>query len=631
MKRAAAVLLAVCLQAGPVSAQTVSVAPPAAAVPAGALPALSIAPSFGPLLLPSAPAGPALPAFPASRSLPTRIEAGAVPAAAFSAAAEAAARPLRSAAPGSPSRPRLPARIVRRALPSAAARARSAGLEFRAADVEAGRRLFDGAGLRADEPPPVPPAPRKTLPLGVHPVTIAHPEGFSPAAFLPPAPAAPPGPAPGRGERRSVLAFIAGLVTAQVGLEAWSAAWAKWVQTNYGIDRYSLLTMVSMGASLAAGFLGGLAADKLGLKRTYVGAVLLGAGSAAATLALFKLHALPFAALAALAAFRTFVGGVSRTAEQVIPVALYKGDAGRLEKFNSRSQFILEIAGIAVPYGIGSLLGAFGPLGTMSLLPLTAAAAAAVFAFFMKVPETRTAQARPAEAPPAPDPALLKIGSWGYPAFLVLNILLYSILAIGYGNLLFPGGSPADQAGAAGAAGKIVSFYSLGGLAAAALLTGVLPAAWRWLRARLGRPRPAEPPADPSAARRKELKSAFLWTCLGAAGLAGFIPFVFHSPLAASLGMIPFGLTNEMGQIKLVSLIQANVPQDKRGKVMGAVRTGSVLAATAGLFGFSQLLKRHPGGFFPYWVLLGALAGLALYYLWIGLRLRRLLARAPSA
>ncbi len=493
----------------------------------------------------------------------------------------------------------------------------AAAMQGREPEAEFGR-YFDEARLSASEPNFAFHSP--------HPVSIAHPEGFAPHLSLArPAPAAsrvaaeaPPAPS---GSTRSAAIFVGSLVVAQVGVEAWSAAWAKWVQVNYSVDRYSTLTMISMFTSLAAGYLGGLAADKLGVKRTYMAATFLGAASAAATLALFKMHMLPFAALTGLAAARGFLGNVGRTAEQTIPISIFKGDQGALERFNSISQVILETAGIAVPFFISSLLGALGPLGTMSLLPITALASLGAL-FFVAVPERQADASVPAAGTTAEadaDPALLRIGTLGYPAFVVLNILLYSILAIGYGNYVHPGSSTDEQALAAGVAGKIVSLYSLGGLVAGMILSGVLAAAWRKLR------RSPEPPAE-TTDRLRSLNSIVFWTRLGALGLLGFVPFLWTSPMLAAAGMIPFGLTNVMGQLKLVSLIQANVPSEKRGKVMGGVRTASTVAATAGLFAFGRLLKRYPASPVPFWALLAVLAALAAYCLWISRRLSRYIA-----
>ncbi|MCX5794150.1 MAG: MFS transporter [Elusimicrobia bacterium] len=437
-----------------------------------------------------------------------------------------------------------------------------------------------------------------------------------------PAPAADDTPKPEPGANRWATFFIVSLVVAQVGLEAFSASYGQWVKMSFGVDKLASLQTISLFASLAAGYIGGVAADKLGLKVTYIGASLLGAACTTAILMLFSWHMLPFAALAGLAAFRTVLGTMQRTAEQTIPISIFKGNKDSLEKFNSISQFILEFAGIGVPFAINSLLGVLGFAGTMWIFPVTVAAAMLIFGVFTKVPDYKPAQKKTA-APTAAerDPVMLKLASLAYPAFVLMNVLLYSILALGYGNYISPG----NDALAAGITGKIVSLYSFGGLLAAAFLSGIPQAAWAWLKKVLGKDTAAPRTADlePAAAKKADLKNLSLWVRLGALGLLGFVPFLFANPLWAFIAMVPFGITSVMAQLKTLSQVQANVPPEKKGKVMGGLRTAMTLAAAVGTFAFGQLFKFFPASTVPFMIMLGVLGGLAAFYLWIAARISR--------
>jgi hypothetical protein len=254
----------------------------------------------------------------------------------------------------------------------------------------------------------------------------------------------------------------------------------------------------------------------------------------------------------------------------------------------------------------------------MWIFPVAAVAAVLIFGPLVKVPEFKPAKPNPAQQTTSErDPVMLKLASLAYPAFALLNMLLYSILALGYGNFVHPGA----DALAAGVTGKVVSLYSFGGLLSAGILSGIPQAAWKWLKRVLGKgdTTSKEEPAPKSS----ELDSLSFWIRLGAVGLLGFIPFLFSNPLWVFIAMIPFGFTNVMAQLKLISQVQANVPPDKKGKIMGSLRTAMTLAAAIGTFGFGQLFKAFPTGTTPFVVLLGVLGAMAAFYLWIASRIKR--------
>lgn len=579
-------------------------------------------------------------AAPAALSLPGAAASAATKSAASSAQAVPGLPQIEGAASQGSSAVQLPAVSIGEAaqapaaLPEAKAEAAVEGFAASVSGRANGRKLgglarslFGWLKPRSAEVPAVPAVQAMSVGEGVdggHATLTAAPasddqaKDGSGSSQEPPAPPSNGG-GDGGGSKsvwRNAGLFIFGLVIAQVGVEAWSASWAKWVQVNYGLDAYSNLTMIGMVVSLAAGYAGGWAADKFGLKRTYIATTVLFAAAAAATLFLFKAGALTLPLLIGLAAFRTFVGGAGRTAEQTIPIAIFKDNKAALGRYNSVSQFILEFAGIGVPFMIGTLLGMFGSIGTMMILPITAALAAIVY-MFVKMGEVKK-EKKNLSGPAKPDPKLLRIGMMTYPALALINFLLYAIIAIGYGNFLHPGDSLMDQAAAAGVAGKIVSLYSVGGLIAAAMLSGIPGMVWGWLKKRFPKvnglaarfAKPGEEVDDHTA----QLRSTSKWLFGSALAMAAFIPMLWTSPLLAALAMIPFGVANVMSTLQLMTLVQQNAPQEKKGKIIGGLRTITTLASTAGLFGFSWLFKHYPASTMPFMVMLGVFAAIGVYY-----------------
>ena len=255
---------------------------------------------------------------------------------------------------------------------------------------------------------------------------------------------------------------------------------------------------------------------------------------------------LPFAGLIGLSSFRTFVGGAARTAEQTLPIAIFQKFPWLLEKYNALAHLTLEVAGIGVPFFINVLLSWLGFVGTMWIMPIATVAACVVFIFFMPVPEFSTApKAGAADTSATPkkesDSRLLKISSWAYPAYVLPNTLLYGIIANAYANHIFT-----SSVDAAGSAGKTVALYSVGGLIAAAILSGYIQPAWRWVRSKLGPAGPVAPtapiPLSPVEEKAQALNSLRFWSLMSIAGLVCFVPFIWTNPWLVYIAMVPFGV-----------------------------------------------------------------------------------------
>ncbi|MBI4423059.1 MAG: MFS transporter [Elusimicrobia bacterium] len=536
--------------------------------------------------------------------------------------AEPAALPEASApapAPASAAREPRAAPLVWFDPGSAAGEVRVAGRPTAiAAEVRALRRAFAPARADALEALGAAPGGRRSVGLRLAAAELQPEPRRAPALAGKPLPAggAPSRPRLGAAAR----AFILSLVVGQVGVQAWSATWARWVQGSYGAEHYSLTATISLFASLAAGYAGGWAADRWGLKGTYATSLLAVAGATAAILLLAKATLLPFAALAALAAAATFVLTAGATAAQTVPALLFQGDGRGLRRFNSVSQLAVQLVGVAVPSAIGAVLLHAGPLATMASLPAALLVSALLFLAWVPLKEggAKASRARAAAAAPvaaaARDPFLARVALSAYPAFLVLPLLLYNIVAIGYGNLLHPGAAAVDAAAAAGVAGRLVGFFSLGGLLAA-------------LRASAAGRRVE--PLPPGGSRERALRAAYRRTLLGMLGVAGALPLLGASPLWAALGMIPFGYTNMLAQLELLSLLQEHAPERKQGRWLGLAGTAATLAAAAGILAFGQAAQAWaaPAAFR---VLLAGVGLIAAYCGGVGVLLRRELARASA-
>lgn len=474
-----------------------------------------------------------------------------------------------------------------------------------------------------------------------------------------PAHAAPSVPAPAQSwlsrTKRDNPGFflLAGLTVVQVGVEAWGPTFGQTVKADYGIESYAMLITIAQVIRLGAGYVGGKVTDRIGEYKAYIVTLGVSALAAFAILQFWSMSMLPFAALAVLFSLRQLVDGMNSTSEQALASALYEGNEKGIQKFNADYKTLIEIVGIIVPLSLVFLTSWFGVAGTMSLLPLSAALAIGIFLLWLRTPKA-VAAASPAGAAPAAavvkphDPVLLKLGMWGYPAFLLVNGLLYLILAIAYGGALFPGATEAAKAAATAVTGNLVAAFSVGGLLGASLLSGSAQQLWgrvgpKILRGafapvdavfgalgrlgvaaeerllRLARMAPTGP-QDPQL----PLKKTALWVGLGAVGLLGLVPFMWSNPLVAYLGMVPLGITNTIGIIKMRSMVQANLPAQRRGELIGRMSTATNLALAAAVLGIGQLFTRFGGDpIAAFGVVLAAFALVAAYTLWIAHGVRR--------
>jgi hypothetical protein len=394
------------------------------------------------------------------------------------------------------------------------------------------------------------------------------------------------------------LILLSAQLIAQIGVEAWAAVWNKWVQINYGMDVFTMTTMAGMATGLVAGYAGGWVSDKIGDKRAAVFAWYGVAIVAAGTLWLAGEGMLGTPLLIGMLIGRLFVTGAGTTAEKTLPITVFKDHKGELGKYNSIAQTTLEIAGIFVPAGISILIGFFGMLGTMWIMPIAMGIGATFMLLLLKVAKTERGLRLLAGDPAAPretNPALLSLGRWLYPLLSMRNLLLYSVIAIGFGNALFPGVDKESVQLANGFAGQIVGLYSAGGLIAGLWLSGLVEKGWEWVRSKFPK-LPSMPVPDETEAG--EIRAASKWLVISAiAGAIAFVPMVLGvSPYIVLAGLVLVGLTDVVSTLQVLGIIQKNTPLERKGKVMGMVRTTVTLTGLIGFFGFSQLFKYFAAG-----------------------------------
>ena len=422
---------------------------------------------------------------------------------------------------------------------------------------------------------------------------------------------------------RSFFLFTAVLVLIQFGAELFSPVYGQWSKHYLGAEKFGAQQSIGSLISVFSGFVGGMAADKLGLKTAYVVLTALGAASVGAII-FFTGHATSAVLLISLYGARVFFVGAARTSEPLILAAICKGKQKLIQKYSSISQFILEWVGIIVPGCILSLQQFVGGAShAMALAALTALAAMLFFAGFTRVSEYRAKTQT--NIPPKPvdrDPALFKIVRVAYPAVGVINILLYTILALSFGNFVHPGSNDL----ALNVQGKIVAFFSAGGLLAGAWLSGIPQYAWSWLKRLFDKKSaPAQAASDPAKEKNRELKSLSFWVRMGALGLMGFGFFLMTNPLWAYGAMIILGITHVMASLKLNAHLQANMPSKGRGTILGVIRTAMFAAAAAGTYGFGKLQTLFEASpMMPFAVMMGAFVVLGVLYLWLAHRIDRL-------
>ena len=196
--------------------------------------------------------------------------------------------------------------------------------------------------------------------------------------------------------------FIAALVVAQIGVEALAVALPTLVQKAFGdFTAVAQLAIFSSVAAVVGRQAGPLVIDKLGLKKSYLWASALRMVSISLLAGLLATGNMTLPLMTLFYSFNGLLSGVSLTALESIPPALVGQDAGRIERFWTWEQTILEIIGITGPIITGALVASYGFLPAMVAFPVTMAASLAIVLATLKIPKELDTPRRPAEGPKA--------------------------------------------------------------------------------------------------------------------------------------------------------------------------------------------------------------------------------------
>ena len=440
-------------------------------------------------------------------------------------------------------------------------------------------------------------------------------------------PAAPPA-APVKSDKRTLIAaaaLVAGMWVSQLGVESWQIPWISWLGEHFGKTAYPTLTSVTLFLGLGANYVGGWLNDKLGSR--WASAVGVGISSVA-TAAVVLLHPSSFAAVIAAMVVVNLAANTYGNAQGNMPAEIFHGDRNKIKQFLSIEQLLMEVPGIIVPAEITLIITTLGQTGTLMLSPITAAIGAAII-FMLVRPTKQDAPAAgaqdQAETPKKPkelDAKLLSIAKMGWPAFFLMNVVLYRIIAIMYGRYVHPSADFAqlspDQKFVIG---QTVSYFSAGGMIAAAYLTGLLQKIWSFLKKPFSKGDKAPKTLTGDEQTIKDLTRIRNSVVLGMIGLLGFVPMLWTNVAWATYGQIPFGIFNVIASIEMISLAQENMPADKRGKIMGAMKTAALVIAVGAIFGGTWLNEHYMGQQFPMLVVMGFLALVAAQIGFVALRL----------
>jgi hypothetical protein len=409
--------------------------------------------------------------------------------------------------------------------------------------------------------------------------------------------------------------IIAYGLTMQIGTEAQNAAMPQ--LTENAFKDFTLLPLVSVFSAIGSMVgqpISKFFTERFGLAKTFYGAHTLRAISLGVMVGLFGAGAMSMPLMLGFYLLNGVVTGIAAPAEGTLQKLILAAKGVSQQSYRTWRQFLAECLAVPAPIFFGALvhrLGATGASKVTILYPVTVMLGL-LMAYILRVYPLKDVKKASAQAETSAPAAPAKTGAWSSfkaaaakifknmeegknyvmsvpylkyslaaaSAFDIFNVLIYRLIAPGYGKMT--GGS----AGISAVQGSIVGMYSLGGL----LLSVVFITT-----AFIVKKRAAKNPLTGAAAASAERASMLRWAMAGIPALAllavmavhialPLAPLVFlgtnwmpGSLLAAAL--IPFGFLEVAASIKLNSYFQERLPLDA-GKVQKALAfSGSVITA----------------------------------------------------
>jgi len=427
------------------------------------------------------------------------------------------------------------------------------------------------------------------------------------------------------------ISIIAYALTMQVGLEAQGVAMPQLTQNAF--KDFTLLPLVTVFASIGSMIgqpMSKYFTEHFGLAKTFYAAHALRALSLGAMVVLFGTGMMSMPLMMAFYFMNGIVTGVAATAEGTLKKLILTEKGVSMQSFRTWWQLLAESLAVPAPIIFGGLVATLGAMGAplvTAVYPVTILLGL-ILAYILhvyplkdvkKASDQAAAQAKASPAPetapapaPAPETAKAKTGVWNgiksaaakifgnmedgknyvmsipylkyslmaAVAFDLFNILIYRLIAPGYGKMT--GGA----AGLSAVQGNIVGMFSLGGLLLSVVFITMES---------MAKKKAAKNPLTPEAAAAAERSSMLRWFMVGIPALALLATMALHvalpfaplmllgtnwmpsSLLAAAL--VPFGFFQVAASIKMNSYFQEKLPQDA-GKVQKALAfSGSVMTA----------------------------------------------------
>ncbi|MBI5883453.1 MAG: hypothetical protein HZB91_10170 [Elusimicrobia bacterium] len=456
--------------------------------------------------------------------------------------------------------------------------------------------------------------------------------------------------------------FILALIFGQIGIEALGAALPGLIEKSFGdVTKMAEITIFASATNIIGRTIGTIAVERFGLKKTYLGATLLRVLSVSGLAALLATGAMTWPLMIGFYSLNGFLGGIAMTAEFSIPPAIYGSDQVKLEKFWTWQQTLLEIVGVTGPIATGAVVASLGFLPALVAFPLSFGVALLIMFFTLNIPKKveamKAADTMKAGAKTAPkgvggafkdffgkmargakvvwrDP-LLKAAFLAFTAFMILNPLLYTMMAPSYGMRLL---GPAGENLYTSVIGMLTGLYSLGGL-----FGGFMMMAEQKKIGRLKDPKPGSGAEPISDADERELlrKSMIRWMKWGTVGLAAIATMAFPIPMLSALvtlpswlawlgtltlpavALIPFGIAQVAATVKLKSYFQSKTPGADMADAMGFFGSASLAVSTLAILALKFLFKGL-AGFTPFVVIALAMIPLAVYYIYVTRKLDKL-------
>ncbi|MBI5243906.1 MAG: MFS transporter [Elusimicrobia bacterium] len=481
------------------------------------------------------------------------------------------------------------------------------------------------------------------------------PSAIPNAANIQEAPKTDPAPAQEKKERSALGKvawwFISSLLVAQVGIEALGAAMPTLVQKAFGdFTVVAQLAVFSSIAGIIGRQIGPVLVEKFGIRKTYLGSMLLRLASISALIGLLATGHITLPLMIGFYSVNALIFGVTITALNSIPPLLVGQKNSALERFWSIEHTLVEIIGIAGPIVTGIVVSSFGFMPALIAFPVAALASAMIVWKTLRLPpkselKSERPQSRPGGVGAVFKGFFQKIGRgaklvWRAPALrlsfiayslvMMLNPFLYQMMAPGYALALV---GAANSELATSVSGWLTGLYSAGGLLGGLLMT------MEGNRIAKGKESGQIDDAQEAQILRKSL---LRWLLLGTGGLSLLATLALPLPtlgaMAAlpaflswassltlpALALIPFGIAQVISTLKLQSFFQARVPRkEDMADAMGFLGSASLAITTLGLVGMKYLFKAA-AGLTPFTYLSFMLIPIGIAYLYLRWRLGKL-------